>query len=288
MLGYHHQQKPMMTTYDNNGNSFKRFSASRNYQKDMLTLNSLQPGKPYRKPQPLYSMKRNLNKYYGYDMMQTSESQTYPQQQYGMAVNTMQPAYNYTASLLPMLMNNDASRNYYQNVPGTGAGYSFFNNTMGQHYNGSSYWNPYNYYYSPYYYNYYNNYYNYAKKYYEAYYAGKKNKTSGYYPKNITSITGFSQNSFDYEQSKRFGHRAIKHQGGSTKEEKARVILDIRPRVTIKMLNKTEQAMQDEELKKKKKDHIFKTHMEIIMDTTTVKPYYNNYDSYYGYNYGPE
>ncbi|XP_075676377.1 uncharacterized protein LOC113789155 [Dermatophagoides pteronyssinus] len=315
MINGYQQQQPKSLMIDNNNHGYKRSSASRNYQKDMLTLNSLQgtmrkSSYNQRKSlqQPLHSMKRNSNKYYTYDLMQTSESQLNPQQQ-----QQQYPGYNLTT----LALMNDATRNYYyqpmassqqampgsqQPMPGTGAGYSFFNNTMmgQQHYNGSSYWNPYNYYYSPYYYNYYNNYYNYAKKYYETYYANQlqqqNNKTSSsttskYYPrKNITSITGFSQNSFDYEQSKRFGHRAIKYQGGSTKEEKARVILDIRPRVTIKMLNKTEQAMQDEELKKKKKDHIFKTHMEIIMETTTTpKPYYyNNYDSYYGYNYGPE
>ncbi|KAH9418311.1 hypothetical protein DERP_010178 [Dermatophagoides pteronyssinus] len=198
--------------------------------------------------QPLHSMKRNSNKYYTYDLMQTSESQLNPQQQ-----QQQYPGYNLTT----LALMNDATRNYYyqpmassqQAMPGS-------QQPMPVAVNKTS-----------------------------------SSTTSKYYPrKNITSITGFSQNSFDYEQSKRFGHRAIKYQGGSTKEEKARVILDIRPRVTIKMLNKTEQAMQDEELKKKKKDHIFKTHMEIIMETTTTpKPYYyNNYDSYYGYNYGPE
>lgn len=243
--------------------SHKRSSASRNYQKDMLTLSSNSINTIGRQ-KPIKSMKRK-----------------YPKERMVMGESQQQPKYNN----IVMAGNFSNPMAYYQ-YPYYGAGYSFFNSTKNT-YNGTYSWSPYNYYYNPYYMNYYNNYYKYAKKYYDSYYG---NYTSYYNKKNRTSITGFSQNSFDYEQSKIFGHRMIKYPGGSTKEEKARVIFDIRPRLTIKNLNRTEQMMQDEELKKKKKDHIFKTHMEIIMDTTTAKPYYdqNYYNKYYGYNYGPE
>lgn len=243
--------------------SHKRSSASRNYQKDMLTLSSNSINSIGRQ-KPIKSMKRK-----------------HPKERMVMGESQQQPKYNTNNVVMAGNFSNPMA--YYQ-YPYYGAGYSFFGNNTKNTYNGTYSWSPYNYYYNPYYMNYYNNYYKYAKKYYDSYYG---NYTSSYYKKNRTSITGFSQNSFDYEQSKIFGHRMIKYPGGSTKEEKARVIFDIRPRLTIKNLNRTEQMMQDEELKKKKKDHIFKTHMEIIMDTTTVKPYYD-YNKYYGYKYGPE
>ncbi|KAF7491022.1 hypothetical protein SSS_07129 [Sarcoptes scabiei] len=317
--------RPIQMIDSHHYNGFKRSSTSKNYQKDLLTLgtktmtntiatyanrqshlNSINHHRS--KPRQLYSMKRNSspssspkNSIYK-DPMQNSESQTsltaaaMPYQNFGNRLPPPPPSTtalnNSNAMMITSESNNGLGYNYNYYYPHLSQqpqqqhhhpqsasadkkiNYSIKNGPT----NGTYPWNPYNnynYYNNPYY-DYYRNYYDYAKKYYDS-----------YYRKNRTSISGFSQNSFDYEQSKIFGSRTIKYPGGSTKEEKARIIFDVRPRVTFKMLNKTEQEMQDEELKKKKKDHIFKTHMEIIMESTTIKPK-SYYDSYYGYNYGPE
>lgn len=230
---------------DHNSITYKRSSASRNYQNDMLTLDSKRVNK-YSKP-----LGQESKAYYQYKTLPKADKQYNP--------------------------NSLASHNYYQYGPngynpqqaGSGAGYSYYNTS--QQYNGG--------YYNPYYYNYYNNY---AKQYYNNYYSNYYNN----YKKNKTSLSGFNQHSLDYHQSKIFGTKLEKYPGGSPKEDKTRVLLDIRPRVTIKMLNKTEQMNHFNELKKKKKDHMFKSQMTILMETTTNMPPANNENNnYYGYGY---
>lgn len=263
---------------DHNNVNYKRSSASSSYNKDMLTLSSNSIAS-YAKPDSV----RNPKKY-----LKGQESKNYYHYEPALPVRKGGLGLNSVAS--------SATDPYpYYSHPGTGAGYS--------HYNGSSvhnstypgyqsgYYHPY---YNPYYYNYYKEYYNYAKQYYESYYGntsalhnGTGNSTNRPYYKNRKSISGFSQSNFDHHQSKIFGSKLDKYPGGSTKEDKARIIMDIRPRVTFRMLNRTQAEEEHKHLHhKKKKDHIFKTKLTILMATTTTstaKPSYGN--NYYGYNY---
>ena len=171
---------------------------------------------------------------------------------------------------------------------------------------------------NPAYYSYYQQYYQYAKQYYEHYYAnqthnnkepehnvgadgaqisgadqGANNATTNatlaaerikYAPYSKQLLSGFNQNNLDWHQAKKFGSRMEKYHGGTTKEEKSKIVLDIRPRLTIRMLNRTQAEEEQRKLHAKKdKEHIFKTKLTILMEsTTTAKPKPANY---YKYNY---
>ena len=195
--------------------------------------------------------------------------------QYSQSYHNGQPASNQQAQ-------DDHPNNgkHYYGTQGTGAGYKYYNQGHYDMFN-NQYQKQYEYqqqkarhYQNLYGYNVpnYNNqpYKPYQQPYYNKYYK----KDPNYSP------SGFHNGSLDYEQSKKFGKMFEQYGPGIKSNEKAQVILDIRPRISFKFHNKSEP------MEKHHKDPFFKTMFTAIFvnDTTTAAPY----DYGYGYGYGYE